>query len=79
MTPGASPATDEMRETRGAAHVEAVTRSGTASPSGEWLGRPWEPRTVAMSTLSRIFEREGSPWAAAVAVDFGEVCDGTRL
>jgi len=30
---------------------------------------PTEPRTVAMSTPSRIFEREGSSWAAAVAVD----------
>jgi hypothetical protein len=32
---------------------------------GEWFGSPWEPRTVAASTLSRIFEREGSPWVAA--------------
>jgi hypothetical protein len=37
--------------------------------SAERGARPTEPRTVAMSTPSRIFEREGSPWAAAVAVD----------
>ena len=69
MPPLASPATHEMGETRRAAHVEAVRRSGTASPSGDWFGHLWEPRTVAMSTPSRIFEREGSPWAAVVAVD----------
>jgi hypothetical protein len=70
MTTGrSSPATDEMGETLEAAHVEAVYVLVPRVRSGEWLGRPWEPRTVAMSTPSRIFERKGSPWAAAIAVD----------
>ena len=66
-----SPTTYEMGETRRAAHVEADDVLALRVRSGEWLGRPWEPRTVAVSTLSRIFEREGSPWAAAVAVEVG--------
>src|SRR6202008_3739732 len=49
-------------------------RSGTASTPGEWARESTAPRTVAMSTPSRIFEREGSPWAVAVAVDLSGRC-----
>ena len=68
-TGGRHPRRMKWVETWKAAHVEAVYVLVLRVRSGEWLGRPWEPRTVGMSTLSRIFEREGSPWAAAVAVD----------
>jgi hypothetical protein len=68
-TERSSPATDEMGETARVAHVEAVYVLAPRVRAGEWLGHPWEPRTVAMSTPSRIFEREGSPWAAAAAID----------
>ena len=70
-TGGRHPRRMKWVETCGAAHDEAVYVLVLRVRSGEWLGRPWEPRTVAVSTLSRIFEREGSPWAAAVAVEVG--------
>ena len=70
-TRGRHPRRMKWVETCGAAHVEADDVLALRVRQENGLGTRRNPELLPVSTLSRIFEREGSPWAAAVAVEVG--------